>query len=108
MTLPELAALSAERVPGFHLRRPDHGAYAQPDTSPAELLMAVVQHSLEFHALEHDIVFVRGVRGGRVEGKCSIDDTEMPNEDMARAALVALLRANGVEPTASTPKTTAS
>jgi hypothetical protein len=113
MTLPDLAALAAEKVPGFE--RPDgsrcatcdaHGGYF--DDSPAALLMAVVQHSLEFHALEQDIVFVRGVRGGRTDGKCRIEATGSPNEDIARAALVALLRANGVETTPATPETTAS
>lgn len=121
MTLAELAALAA-KVEGF--KRPRRVLVCQGncrgracvvcdgpgdewDNSPAALLMAVVQHSLEFHALEQDIVFVRGVRGGRTDGKCLIEATGLPNEDIARAALVALLRANGVETTASTPETSA-
>lgn len=111
MTLSELAALAA-KVEGFE--RPTAvpcpcggvgfcvecffcGEEGRWDNSPAALLMAVVQHSLEFHALEQDIVFVRGVRGGRTDGKCLIEATGSPNEDIARAALVALLRAHGVE-----------
>ena len=122
MTLAELAALAA-KVEGFErpaavpcpcdgvgfcvrcLFSDDDDGW---DNSPAALLMAVVQHSLEFHALEQDIVFVRGVRGGRTDGKCLIEATGLPNEDIARAALVALLRANGVETTPATPETTAS
>ena len=73
MTLAELAALAA-KVEGFErpaavpcpcdgvgfcvrcLFSDDDDGW---DNSPAALLMAVVQHSLEFHALEQDIVVVR-------------------------------------------------
>ena len=120
VTLPELSALAAG-VEGFV--RPFHkcarcngrgeffhdvlhddvtcaacdGTKGRFDNSPTALLMAVVQCSLEFHALEHEIVFVRGVRGGKGAGRAAIDATGAPNDDIARAALVALLRAHGVE-----------
>lgn len=108
MTLPELAALAVEKVPGF--KRPaaapcECGGVGfctvcifsddddKWDNSPAALLMAVSVlpgHSVEKHPgrLYVAVSCESGVWG------CDHDGT---SEGIARAALVALLRAHGVE-----------
>lgn len=112
MTLPELAALAAERVPGF--RRPTRkcewcggvkwGNRLEPcdkcddngrvlDDSPAALLMAVTtlpRHTVEKHWQQ--IRVCADTNGW--SRSCDHDGTP---ESIARAALVALLRAHGVE-----------
>lgn len=112
MTLPELAALAAERVPGF--RRPTRkcewcggvkwGNRLEPcdkcddngrvlDDSPAALWMAVTtlpRHTVEKHWQQ--IRVCADTNGW--SRSCDHDGTP---ESIACAALVALLRAHGVE-----------
>lgn len=106
MTLPELAALAVEKVPGFvrpmrvvcgcggYVNCPACGGFNDEwDNSPAALLMAVSVlpgHSVEKHPgrLYVAVSCESGVWG------CDHDGT---SEGIARAALMALLRAHGVE-----------
>ena len=111
MTLSKLAALAAEKVPGF--KRPMsscrtcacwtrvrvrecptcHGGDWALDSSPAALLMAVVtipRHTVEKH---WEQVRVCADTDG-FSRSCGHDGEP---ESIARAALVALLRAHGVE-----------
>lgn len=98
MTLSDLAALADEKVPGFE--RPDglrcatcdaQGGYF--DDSPAALLMAVALHGallIEVHP-----AYVGCLGPGREDSEEEHHDGTP--ESIARAALVAILRAHGVE-----------
>lgn len=97
MTLSDLAALAASKVPGFE--RPDglrcatcdaQGGYF--DDSPAALLMAVVLHRCK----TQKPLLGRGHGIFCLPVDAAPDTRESP-ESIARAALVALLRAHGVE-----------
>lgn len=116
MTLPELAALAAKHVPDF--KRPMcacfecdegtvvdqfgddakacrscNGAGFKPDSSPAALLMAV--HTVPHHSVEkHPGRLYVSVSCESGTWGCDHDGTP---ESIARAALVALLRAHGAE-----------
>lgn len=100
MTLPELAAL-AEKVKGFERPTavvwsptPPRTSERVPDNSPAALLMAVFEYQLKgnrkLETDRGDILIRRGDDWVRVKA----GETQ---EGIARAALVALLRAHGVE-----------
>jgi len=114
MTLPELAALAAERVPGF--RRPTRkcewcggvkwGNRLEPcdkcddngrvlDDSPAALLMAVAVYCSE-RALTLEIDEYHVLVSAYARSATADLDSASPRT-IARAALVALLRAHGVE-----------
>lgn len=117
MTLAELAALAESRVPGFI--RPmyerivceevnhcsaDCNAEPGPNDSPAALLMAVMLYArkhhgdVEMNGASVAIVAVQigpGLKPALRRGRAAMpEETE---ESIARAALVALLRAHGVE-----------
>lgn len=118
MTLPELAALAAEKVPGF--KRPvcwcsactepadtpgkirdEYGQWLKcwgcdgsgrvVDDSPAALLMAV---AVACRSLKLGVSTVLATTAVSAGASTVTDRTE---DQLARAALVALLRAHGVE-----------
>ena len=106
MTLAELAALAA-KVEGFKRPMvqcpfcdgPPHGeceecddtGFAGADSSPAALLMAVTLHASVTRKRRGDFALISSSIG--VWGSAVHDGTA---ESIARAALVALLRAHGV------------
>ena len=129
MTVAELAALAA-KVEGFErpaavpcpcdgvgfcvrcLFSDDDDGW---DNSPAALLMAVMLYARKHHGdvemngasvAVHSMQMGPGLKPVMRRGRAAMPgETE---ESIARAALVALLRANGVETTPATPETTAS
>ncbi len=105
MTLADLAAM-AEAVEGFEIptRRicwcnndPEcevcGGCSEEPDNSPAALLMAVHLVAHDLHAGHAEV----SIRQGYGKLAVALLAGDKAPESIARAALVALLRAHGVE-----------